>query len=42
MMLDGFELRGRITIVAPGFTTEGVRISLGPWQSTENATVATR
>ena len=32
MMLDGFELRGRMTIVAPGFITEGVRISLGPME----------
>jgi putative transposase len=42
MMLDGFELKGRMMIVALGITTEGVKIPLGLWEgSTENATVAT-
>jgi transposase-like protein len=42
MMIDGFELKDRMMIVALGITTEGVKIPLGLWEgSTENATVAT-
>jgi putative transposase len=42
MMLDGFELKGRMMIVALGISTEGIKIPLGLWEgSTENATVAT-
>jgi hypothetical protein len=41
MMLDGLEIAGRTHIVAPGITTEGVKIPLGLWEgSTENATLA--
>lgn len=42
-MLDGIELKGRRTnLVAPGITTEGVKVPLGLWDaSTENKTVAT-
>ncbi len=42
MMLDGFELKGRMMIVALGISTEGIKIPLGLWEgSTENAIVAT-
>ena len=41
MMLDGLELKGRMMIVALGITTEGVKIPLGLWEGTRDATVAT-
>ena len=41
IMLDGLELQGRCCVVALGITTEGVKIPLGLWGSSENATVAT-
>ena len=42
LMLDGIELKARMSIVALGITTEGVKIPLGLRDgSTENATVAT-
>jgi hypothetical protein len=42
MMIDGIELKARTNLVAPGTTTEGVKIPLGLWEgSIENATVAT-
>jgi transposase-like protein len=40
LMVDGIELKGRCCIVAPGISTEGVKIPLGLWDgSTENKTV---
>lgn len=42
LMLDGIDLKGRVSVVALGITTEGVKIPLGLWEgSTENAAVAT-
>lgn len=32
LMLDGIDLKGRTNIVAPGITTEGVKIALGLWK----------
>jgi len=41
MMLDGLQIAERVHIVAPGISTEGVKIPLGLWEgSSENATLA--
>jgi putative transposase len=42
LMIDGVGLKDHTCVVAPGITTDGVKIPLGLWEgSTENKTVAT-